>query len=574
LPERLEAARIRFIAMTEPVRLSYRLTTRASLERSWDAIADTDRFNLAVGAGFRFESSVDEAGSPSVRGSMSRMGLELRWKEEPFRFRKPNWFRVVRNFDNGPVRTLTASATLGPGPEGCTTIDYVLEAEPRMGLLRPLVALEMRTSTAGPLEASLNALVAMLDESSSEPEQSYLRPPPALPRQIDRWLVEMSGRLRDVRLAKRLVSFLRAAPEREQARMNPFALANAWGVPVEQATAHLVDAATHGLLGVRLDLSCPACLVPRRELRPDEPAPTEHCEGCGIALDPSFPESLALHFCPTPRVRVPSSRVECLGSPAQRPQVHAQDLLAPGESTDLVVPLGPGTYRLRAQPGTDGGALLELRPGEALTEASFVVGASTSPPHLRVRSAPTSLVVRNATGAPIAVVLERLVQPTPLMSLGRARAAFPALATLVPTGGYFAAMECTEGVALAARFATPDAGAKLERARVVHVVGDALLATYAEPTLALADLAALLSAGEPRLLVGLAQGRLFLHELGARSVPMGPAVDDAWRLASSWARPGEAAASADAFAWPAHVELTRRTLGEHASSPVGLSLFT
>lgn len=558
--------------MSEPVRLSYRLTTRASVERSWDAIADTDRFNLAVGAGFRFESAVDEAGRFSVRGSMSRMGLELRWSEEPFRFRKPHWFRIVRHFDNGPARTLTASASLSPSPEGGTSIDYVLEAEPRIGLVRPIVALEMRTSTAGPLEASLRALVAMLDEGAEEPEQSYLRPPPALSRETDRWLVEASGKLGDARLAKRLVSFLRAAPEREQARMNPFALANAWGVPVEEATAHLIDAAKHGILGLRLDLSCPACLVPRRELRPDEPAPTQHCEGCGVALDPSFPESLALHFCPTPRVRVPSARIECLGSPAQRPQVLAQDLLAPGESTDLVVPLGPGTYRLRSQPGGEVGALLDLRPGETETAGSFVVGASITPAHMRLRSAPSSLLVRNGTREPVAVVLERLVQPTPLMSLGRARASFPALTELVPRGGFFAAMECTEGVALAARFVGPDTAARLAHARVVHTAGDALLATYADPKAALADLEALLRSGDPRLLLGVAQGLLFLHELGARSIPMGPAIDDAWRLASGWARPGEAALSNDASAWPAHAALSRRALGEQPSDPLGVSL--
>jgi hypothetical protein len=559
--------------MPDPVRLSYRLTTRASLERSWDAIADTDRFNLAVGAGFRFESAVDELGRASVRGSMSRMGLELRWAEEPFRFRKPHWFRIVRRFDNGPVRTLTASASLGTSPEGGTTIEYVLEAEPRIGLVRPLVALEMRTSTAGPLEASLRALVAMLDEGSEEPEHGYLRPPPALSKEVDRWLVETSSKLGDARLAKRLVSFLRAAPEREQARMNPFALASAWGVPVEEATAHLIDAAKHGILGVRLDLSCPACLVPRRELRPDEPAPTQHCEGCGVALDPSFPESLALHFCPTPRVRVPSARVECLGSPAQRPQVLAQDLLAPGESADLVVPLGPGTYRLRSQPGGDGGALLELRPGEAETEASFVVGASITPAHVRLRSAPSSLRVRNATREPIAVLLERLVQATPLMSLGRARASFPALDELVPRGGFFAAMACTEGVALAARFVGADTATRLTQAHVVHTAGDALLASYADPMAALADLEALLRSGEPRLLLGVAQGRLFLHELGTRSIPMGPAIDDAWRLASVWARPGEAALGGSS-AWPAHAALAQRALSEQPSSPLGVSLLS
>lgn len=559
--------------MSEPVRLSYRLTTRASLERSWEVIADTDRFNLAVGAGFRFESSVDEAGRSSVRGTMSRMGLELRWQEEPFRFRKPHGFRVVRRFDNGPVRTLTASAALAPAPDGGTVIDYVLEAEPRMGLLRPVVALEMRASTAGPLEASLRALVAMLDEGGGGPEESYLGPPPALSKEVDRWLVEQSSKLGDARLAKRLVSFLRAAPEREQARMNPFVLASAWGVPVEEATLHLIDAAAHGMLGIRLDLTCPACLVPRRELRPDQQAPTEHCEGCGVALDPSFPESLALHFCPSPRVRVPSLQIECLGSPAQRPQVHAQDLLAPGESADLAVPLGPGTYRLRSQPAMDGGALLELRPGEAQSEASFVIGAGLRPAQLRLRSAPTSLVVRNATEAPVAVLLERLVQPTPLMSLGRARATFPALAELVPRAGFFAAMECLVGVALAARFAEPDTAARLARARVVHTSGDALLATYAEPAEALADVEALLRSGQARLLLGLAEGQLYLHELGARRIPMGPAVDDAWRLASTWARPGEAALSHRAAGWPAQLALTQRALDEQPASPLGASLY-
>ncbi|MBL9027669.1 MAG: SRPBCC family protein [Myxococcales bacterium] len=516
--------------MPEPIRMSYRLETRADQARTWRAMSDTDAFNRLAKANFTYETEYDEAGRPRPVGTVKKLGLAIRFHEEPFAFRAPHWFRIRRVFEGGPARSITATAQLATTETGGTSIDYALEVEPRTALFRPILSFDLKRTTERWVGEALGAVVAALeDQSQDDAERLLLGPPPALSAKQAARLEELGSRLPPGPLVSRLVSLIRAAPERDQATMSPLALSQAWACPLEDLVAFLIQAARVGVLGARIDILCPSCLVPRAELGPNGPPPGVHCDTCAIPLDATFPESLAVHFFPSPEVRALRVKLECLGSPSRTPQIVAQETLAPGAEADLTIPLEPATYQLRTLPQIGPPALLVVGDGEQGSEVAFDVGASIQPQLVHLRPEPRLLAVRNLSGGSFTVVLERLVPPRKVLTLGRLLAEFPDLADVVPTRGFVSTMACFQAYALALRL--PDetsavaAARALSGARVAYPSGPVVLALYAELEPLFDDLAKI---DLSRALVGFAAGAAFENVIGGKSIPMGPSVDAAY----------------------------------------------
>jgi hypothetical protein len=464
-----------------------------------------------------------------------------------------------------------ATAALTEGPTG-TAIDYTLEVMPRSGLFRPLLALDLRRTTERWVGDALKTLAQALDEGAEDlPERSLLGPAPRLTKDGAARLDSLLSAMPPSHLGARLAAFLRGAPEREQLMMSPIALAQAWIAPLDEVVDYLVQAARLGLLSVRIDLLCPACLVPRMPAA-FEGGPPVHCEGCGILLDQSFPEALAVHFCPSPQIRVIDAKIHCLGSPSRTPHVVAQETVRPGTEADLATELAPGTYQLRTIPALGPAALIEVNDAETEREATFTLRATVQPQIASLRPLPRRVGFRNESGTQVIVILERLIPPRRVLTLGRMLAEFPGLRELVPNAGFFSRMTCFNGAAVALRAASPEAAAKLAaglgRAKVVHPSDCVVLAAYANAGAALDDLAAIDRAGA---MVALAEGAVFEHALGKRVVPMGPAVDRAHDLLGA-SGVGRLAVPSSALGQGELAELaTRRGLAHVPSPAVGAS---
>lgn len=537
--------------MPEPIKMTYRLETRADQARTWRAMSDTDAFNRIAKANFTYSTEQAEDGTSRTIGTVKKLGLSIRFHEEPFSFRAPHWFRIRRHFEGGPAKSITAIAQLGPRPGGGTSIDYELEVEPRTALFRPILNFDLRRTTERWVGEALARVVSSLDEKDDdELERSLLGPAPALSSKQATRLGELASRLPPGPLANRLVSFIRAAPERDQSTMSPLALSQAWLVPLEDLVSFFIDATRIGLLGARIDILCPSCLVPRAELGPNGPPRGVHCETCAVPLDATYPESLAVHFFPSPEVRRLRVKLECLGSPARTPQIVAQDTVAAGTEADFTIPLEPGTYQLRTLPKIGPPALLVIGDGEQGSDAQFHVSSSIQPQLVHLRPEPRMLHVKNEGAPPFTVVLEKLVPPRKVLTLGRLLAEYPQLAELVPTRGFVSTMACFVAYALALRL-PDDASAlavasSLSSARVAYPSGAVVLALFPELDGMFADLDKL---DLSRALVAFAVGPAFENVVGGKSIPMGPSVDAAYdALGRSY--PGRIAAPHDSFEKP------------------------
>jgi hypothetical protein len=530
--------------MAEPIRFTFHLETRAAPDRAFRAMSDTDSFNSLAKAGLNFQT-VNGPEGPRIIGSVGKLGLTIRWEEKPFTFRSPHWFRIQRDFESGPASRMTARAQFEALPNGGTAIRYQLEVQPKNGLFRPVLNFDLKRSVEPHLRTALAAMVTFLDEQAAdefaEPvDARLLNPPPSLNATQARVLESRAQKLAPTALRERLLAFIRAAPLRDQYAMSALALAQAWAAPLSDVAGLFVAAVQVGLLGVRVDLLCPACLVPKASFSDGQAPLTTHCDTCNIKLDATFSESLAIHFFPAPDVRDLRPKIECFGSPARTPQVVAQDLVEPGGQTELAVPLTPGTYQLRTIPALGPPALLGVRELDTLMKTEFRLGNAIHPQLAKVHPSLASLLFHNDTKAPVTAILERVIPPRKVMSLGRMIVDFPELAELVPFSGFLSSLNVFEGAALCLRCKSehdvPALRTKLAQARLVHISGCHVIGVYATAEACMTELAA----GSPHwALAGMAWGQVLEGVIGKLQVPAGPAVDQAFAAMNS-SVPGDA----------------------------------
>jgi hypothetical protein len=524
--------------MTEPLVYRFELETRADPQATFRVLSDTDAFNRAAHAGFEYDDAAARGGER--RGLVRRLGMTLRFREPPFSFRSPSRLETVRLFDEGLARELRTAIEIAPSAAGGTRIAYELTVVPSGLVAKGLLAMDLPRSTLRHVRAALDAAVKLLDaRGGANAEHTLAGPPPPLTQQERARVTERVERLPVSEIRDKLARFVEEAPEREQLLISPFTLAEAWSSPLHFVGVLLVDAARVGVLGVRVDLLCPACLIPRARLDATGAATATHCESCAIPLDPAFPESLAVHFFTSPTIRPLRDRLECLGSPARTPHVVAQEALAAGASADLATPLEPGMYQLRTLPAAGPAAMIEVvSPTASATppaSARFAIGPTIQPQLARVAPNPTSIAVTNTTGAPLVALLETVARPRRYVTLARLLVELPEIREVLPESSFYGQLSAYLGAAIAVRAPDPERASGLtdelarRGARAVYASGLHVLAHVADLDVAL-DLA--LSLDRREFLVGVATGSCAEHASGGRVVPVGAAVDAAFDAAN------------------------------------------
>lgn len=402
--------------MSEPVRLSWELTTEASVAATWALFSDTDRFNRALGLGLRFEESPLEDGSVRRVGRARILGMELSWDELPVRYRENQWFQLRRIFHSGPAREYTVTFRVREA-DGGAAIRYTVEVLPRSGLSRPVVALELKVGTGPRVERGLMALLEELRTHSGALDPA----PPALGAEAAQRLAAACEQVEPAEVGRRLRAHIEGAPLYRQDRMNPLRLAAAWGLDADETLRGFLSAVDRGALSMRWDLLCPLCRAPKRRQERLLAEARVHCTSCNIYYDGTFPDSVAVSFRTASTLRDFEVPVECVGSPGRQRHVIAQDSLDHGDGSSLELGgvLGEGLYRVRTWPHR-GTAIVEVRPGVSPSALALsVTPQELRPPRLTAPPGEVVIGVENACGRPVEVLLERLGTPGDLLTAGR-----------------------------------------------------------------------------------------------------------------------------------------------------------
>ncbi|HTR82944.1 MAG TPA: adenylate/guanylate cyclase domain-containing protein [Reyranella sp.] len=346
-------------------------------ERLWPVLADTNRFNEAMGLPtYELEETPQPNGTVLRRGSGKAAGFTLEWEEKPYEWIHGRYFRQGRIFSKGPFKYFGPVFELEPEGEG-SKVTYSLEWE-ALSLVGRVFGKRLARQAGDAIGKRILSAVAFIN---GERPTMFDLPPPVLPegareraaafaQQVDRSPYGNG-------LGAPIADFAMTGMASDLVHLKPKLLAKRLGVADRPAIEACLASVKAGLLTMKWDLLCTNCRGPKlTALALSELPRGAHCESCNIDYDRDFERNVELSFAPVPTVRPLLAGGYCLSGPMSTPHVAVQMLLAPGERRTVTTDLAPGSYRLRAlHPGryTDiehaGGAFPALRLTDEGVEA-------------------------------------------------------------------------------------------------------------------------------------------------------------------------------------------------------------
>ena len=371
-------------------------------EELWPVLADTNRFNEAMGLPpYGLEETPQPDGTVRRLGRGKVAGFALAWEEKPYEWIAGRHFRQARVFTKGPFRRFGPIFDLAPDGKGGSRVSYALEYEP-LTLTGRLFGARLARQAGAAVEKRILEAVAYARGARTT---WFDIKPPELPAGARARATAMAGEIDRSPygngLGQRLADLVLTDMATDLAPLRPKKLARRLGVAPRVAIESCLAATRAGLLTMKWDLLCPNCRGPKLAVAALSELPTgAHCPSCNIDYDRDFERNVELTFAPAPSVRPLAAGGFCLSGPMATPHVAVQVLLAAGETRRVEVDLPPGAYRLRTlHPGTvvdidhAGGAF----PGLGI-EADGVVALPAD--------RPGGVLFENRTGHELAALVE------------------------------------------------------------------------------------------------------------------------------------------------------------------------
>ncbi|HEX3861215.1 MAG TPA: adenylate/guanylate cyclase domain-containing protein [Stellaceae bacterium] len=324
----------------------------ASPERLWPVLADTERFNEAMGLP-RYAVKETPLSDGSVRrvGSSRRGGFTATWDEGVPEWVAPHRFAHHRRFHGGPLRRVASELTIDPaaGGDGAaySRVRYFLRIETRFWGVAPVLR-------AGFLRRFGRRLNEMFLEAAAfvvSGREQGLWPPAEPPSPVAQ--ARLASRARTLAehgygLADRLAGHLIEAADSELERMRPRVLARRWGVAPRETIETCLAAAREGVLVLRWDLICPRCRGAKAMVTTLDQLPRgAHCDSCNVSFDRDFTRNVEVTFDPAHDIRPLENGTFCIASPLASQHVKVQQCIAAGSSAIIDAKLPDGDYRVR-----------------------------------------------------------------------------------------------------------------------------------------------------------------------------------------------------------------------------------
>lgn len=388
---------------------SWEYNLKASPEKIWPFVADTNRFNRDTGVP---SVAAPEEKSGRLRNARRRLrlsfyGMDLEWEELPFEWIRPFRFGVVRKYTRGPMAELRALAELTARPEGGTTLKYSVWATPKTLLGALVIPLQLKLISSARFERAFRKYdeLASVETVAPMPAQVELSALAHARVRAAREKLLAEGAAPDI--VDRLIDFALSADEFSLAHIRPYQLADEWQVPRRDVLETCLRATRTGLLDLQWDLLCPLCRGVKESggsLR--EISSQIHCEMCRIDATVNFDRFTEVTFRPNASLRRIEFQEFCMGSPQRTPHIVAQQLLAARTNRGLSMPLEPGRYRLRALELAGG---QDVRVSEDAAYAARISISAAGWPSEELRLSTRSLLdIENATDTEQLFILERL----------------------------------------------------------------------------------------------------------------------------------------------------------------------
>ncbi|MBX3199366.1 MAG: protein kinase [Labilithrix sp.] len=330
-------------------RLAWSWRLRSAPDALWSYVADTDRFNEAVGlAPVTFTDEPRPDGGVKRTGELRVLGLNVTWREYPFEWVWGREHSVFRWYGSGPLAALWNKVTLAPLEGGGTELRHDIWLSPRgvIGQLAAFVEIDRKLAPA------VDRFYRHLDDvlcagGRVDPFEAPFVPTPEQRALVEAGCARLHAEGFAPSLVEKLAMHLLAAPDGVMTTLRPYELADAWSCERAETLDAFIHAAHAGILEPVWDVVCPRCMI-AHESRRELGEVTKHgsCAACATSFERDLAESVELVFAPHPSVRSVQRQTFCAGSPAKRPHVVAQQVLEPGEVRRVTMRLPRGTYRV------------------------------------------------------------------------------------------------------------------------------------------------------------------------------------------------------------------------------------
>ena len=309
----------------------------------WPLLADTDRFNRAIDLPAPEFEFVEDAGERKRMASANFMGLKVRYREHPFEWVEGREFSVLREFENGPFKSVISRVELAPLSASRTRLTHSFEVETRGWLGKLVGFLQFKWVTPKSLDRVYRR-IEMLARQTDDPfacdtsfsKRDGSRMSRAQLRRLDENLREANGRLASKRLddsqIERIYQFIVSASDRVVTRIQPKVLARKLSARSDQVLHFCLTATELGLLSLFWDVICPVCRVSSNVF--DSLADIQRhqrCEACDREFETDFADGVELVFRVHPEYRDADTRTYCIGGPFHAPHVMAQLTLLDGQ---------------------------------------------------------------------------------------------------------------------------------------------------------------------------------------------------------------------------------------------------
>jgi class 3 adenylate cyclase len=392
-----------------PIHYRWEYDLKASPERLWEFVADTNRFNRDTNVPpVEVDRPTRRLRNARRRVRLSVLGMPVEWEEQPFEWVRPLRFGVVRSYSKGPIAELKALALLSVKAVGGTKLTYEVWATPKSLLGVIAIPIQIGFIASRRFRAAFKKYdqLASIEASPAEIQQTT-----ELSSASESRLTSIKERLlvdgADDEVSDRLIEFIKQADDFALTRIKPYELADDWDVPRRVVLETCLRATRVGLLDLQWDLLCPLCRGPQESgssLRDIDPE--VHCETCRIDFTVNFDRFVELTFRPNAAIRAVDVKDYCVGSPQRTPHVVAQQLLQGHSQRNLTVSLEPGNYRFRAHE-LPGERPARVFAGGTKSASISVSNNGWSREELALALRP-ELELRNETDAEQLMILERL----------------------------------------------------------------------------------------------------------------------------------------------------------------------
>ena len=336
--------------MSNLARHAFERRFKAPRSKVWEAMADTARYNEFLGLP-KQDIREEQQSDGSVRFfATAKIGpVNLAWEDIPQEWVHECWFRHLRLFSKGPLKSLKATVHFDEAADGGSICRYALEVETN-GLIGRLL---LKFGFFKAAERDFNTAADHVEgwaagERATAFEGKPLNPDPERRARLDKAISRIESSSYGHGLGHRLADWLLTAQEIELKRIRPLYLSRLWNVPERPVVELCLAAVKEGLLESRWDLLCPRCQGAKLSTHALDELPTgAHCPSCNIAYDRDFSRNVELTFQPAPSIRPVMLGEFCLFGPRTTPHIQAQISLDPGAVEEIEASPAPGPYRAR-----------------------------------------------------------------------------------------------------------------------------------------------------------------------------------------------------------------------------------